>query len=90
MKLHFWDLAGGRQYAYITDMYLGDVDLMLYTYNANNQIQQQELIELYGENKEKNVTKNAILVGTHAECASQELPSLIDDLATENGCRTSK
>ena len=85
LKLHFWDLAGGRQYAYITDMYLGDVDLMLYTYNASDQTQQQELIKLYGEIKEKNATRNAILVGTHAECVSQELPSRIDDLAIENG-----
>ena len=85
LKLHFWDLAGGRQYAYITDTYLGDTDLMLYTYNANDQTQQQELIDLYGELKGKNVTRNAILVGTHAECASQQLPNPIDDLATENG-----
>ncbi len=85
LKLHFWDLAGGRQYAYITDTYLGGTDLMLYTYNANDQTQQQELIDLYGELKGKNVTRNAILVGTHAECASQQLPNPIDDLATENG-----
>lgn len=58
---------------------------MLYTYNANDQTQQQKLIELYREFKEKNVTRNAFLVGTHAECASQQSPNLIDNLTRENG-----
>jgi small GTP-binding protein len=84
LKLHFWDLAGGRQYMYITDMYIKKLDLMLYTYNTTDQEQQRELRGLYQEYEDKGVTRNAILVGTHTESESQQSTSLVDHLAVEN------
>ena len=84
LKLHFWDLAGGRQYVYITDMYIARLDLMLYVYDVRQRGQQGELVELYKEYNDKTATRKAVIVGTHADIGGQLDTGVIDQLVAAN------
>ena len=84
-KLHFWDLAGGNRYRYITDAYTEKLDLMLYVYKVTDIKQQHKLMKLFHEYVKLGTTRNAIIVGTHTDEEGKRYTDLAESLASLNG-----